>query len=282
MRLVITGADGYIGEGVIRALLDSGNEVHGFGLGSAPAVDSCGAFSYTRGDVFGLGSQNIADLSPDAVIHLAWRNGFRHGDVSHVDDLPLHYKFIRDCVAAGVPRLAVMGSMHEVGYHEGAVAADTSCNPTTPYAIAKNALRQLAVGECSESGTSLLWMMGFYIVSADGRGDSIFSKIVAAAREGRKTFPFTSGKNKYDFLDYGDFCAEVAGLVLDQNCRGVVNVCSGRPESLASRVERFIKDNGFDIQLDYGAFPDRSYDSPAIWGERMKSREVDVHEPFNS
>lgn len=266
MKVLVTGADGYLGDGIVRELLDAGCEVLGFGLGPAPEIRS-ERFAYKRESVFDLGAEGIVAAAPDIVLHLAWRNGFRHGEPSHIDDLPGHYRFVRDCVAAGIPRLAVMGSMHEVGYHEGAVTADTPCAPTTPYAIAKNALRQLAVAECADSRTSLLWMRGFYIVSADGRGDSIFGKIVAAAREGRRSFPFTSGKNEYDFLDYGDFCSGAAKLVLDNDLSGIVNVCSGRPESLASRVERFIVENDLDVELEYGAFPDRPYDSPAIWGK---------------
>ena len=39
-------------------------------------------------------------------------------------------------------------------------------------------------------------------------------------------------------------------------------------------MERFIKENGFDIQLEYGAFPDRPYDSKAVWGNDEKVRKA--------
>lgn len=35
---------------------------------------------------------------------------------------------------------------------------------------------------------------------------------------------------------------------------------------MADRVERFIKENQYNIKLQYGAFPDRPYDSKAVWG----------------
>ncbi len=272
MKVLVTGADGYLASGVIRKLLEEGCDVVGFGLGPTPEIHS-DHFLYKRGNSFDLGVDGLVRVAPDAVLHLAWRNGFKHGDSCHIDDLPGHYRFVCDCVAAHVPRLAIMGSMHEVGYHEGAVNANTACSPTTPYAIAKNALRQLAFGECSNSDTSLLWMRGFYIVSADGRGDSIFAKIITAEREGKDKFPFTSGKSKYDFIDYPDFCSQVAKVVRDGRSAGIVNICSGRPESLASRVERFIRENGLKISLEYGAFPDRPYDSPEIFGEPMGHKE---------
>ena len=40
--------------------------------------------------------------------------------------------------------------------------------------------------------------------------------------------------------------------------------------NLADKVEEFIKEHNFKIKLNYGAFPDRPYDSPAVWGSREK------------
>ena len=63
---------------------------------------------------------------------------------------------------------------------------------------------------------------------------------------------------------------QVAAVVGQQKEQRIINICSGRPEKLADRVERFIKDNKYDIRLQYGAFPDRPYDSKAIWGDDTK------------
>ena len=51
---------------------------------------------------------------------------------------------------------------------------------------------------------------------------------------------------------------------------GIINCCSGKPVALADKVEEFIKEHNFKIKLNYGAFPDRPYDSPAVWGSREK------------
>ena len=55
---------------------------------------------------------------------------------------------------------------------------------------------------------------------------------------------------------------------------GIINICSGRPERLSDRVERFIKENDYNIKLKYGAFPDRPYDSKAIWGNDTKIKSI--------
>ena len=55
---------------------------------------------------------------------------------------------------------------------------------------------------------------------------------------------------------------------------GIINICHGRPEKLAERVERFIKENKYKIKLDYGKFPDRPYDSKAVWGDDKKIKYI--------
>ena len=178
-------------------------------------------------------------------------------------------------IDTGIKKVAVMGSMHEVGFFEGSINEATPCKPQSLYGISKNALRRLLELKCKEKSTVFQWLRGFYIVGNTEDGCSIFSKIVQATRKGNTVFPFTMGLNQFDFLDYDVFCKYVAASVEQNEIAGIINICSGRPEKLADRVERFIKENGLNIKLNYGAFPDRPYDSKAIWGDDFKIRMVE-------
>ena len=91
---------------------------------------------------------------------------------------------------------------------------------------------------------------------------------------GKSTFPFTLGLNQFDFIDYEKMCHQIAAVVRQNKVSGIINCCSGRPEKLADRVERYIKENNYRIKLEYGAFPDRPYDSKAVWGDDKKIREI--------
>ena len=87
-------------------------------------------------------------------------------------------------------------------------------------------------------------------------------------------FKTASKASQFDFLDYDDFCTQVAAAVSQSKINGIINICSGRPEKLSDRVERFIKENDYDIKLEYGAFPDRPYDSKAVWGNSQKIEQI--------
>ncbi len=204
---------------------------------------------------------------PDVLLHLAWRDGFVHYSDAHIEDLPKHYRFIKIIAESDIKMIVGMGSMHEIGFFEGCIKEDTPCNPITPYGISKNSLRMLTEMLCKQKGKKYQWLRGDYIVGNSQYGSSIFSKITAAEAEGKTEFPFTMGQNQFDFIDYEYFCEQVACAVMQDEIIGVINICSGRPEKLADRVERFISDNGYSIKLKYGAFPDRPYDSKAVWGD---------------
>lgn len=271
MKILVTGANGYLGTGIVRELLNRGCEVVATDV-RIEEIDS--RAERVACDLFGLETPYEFFGRPDVILHLAWRDGFIHQSQNHILDLPRHYLFIRNMVEAGVKRVAVMGSMHEVGKYEGVVKDDTPTNPTTLYGISKNALRESLNALKGTASFQLQWIRGFYIISNETRGSSIFSKIAQAVEQGKKRFPFTSGVNQYDFLEYDVFCKYVAVIVCQEKVDGIINCCSGIPKALKDVVEEYIQKNQYDIELEYGAFPDREYDTKAIWGDNSKIKQI--------
>lgn len=271
MKILVTGANGYLGQGIVNSILDSGNEVIACDFKTDHIDARAKAIACNLFEI-----DNIYEYfeKPDAVLHLAWRDGFVHYSDAHIEDLPKHFAFLKQLAESGIKQIAVMGTMHEIGFYEGSINENTPCHPTTPYGICKNALRDLTEMLCKKNNIVFQWLRGYYIVGNSQYGNSIFSKITAAAKEGKKEFPFTLGQNQYDFIDYPDFCHQVAAVAGQTIEQGIINICSGRPEKLADRVEKFIKENKYDIKLQYGAFPDRAYDSKAVWGDNTKINRI--------
>ena len=271
MKYLVTGANGYLGQGIVEKILDYGGEVIATDL-KCNHVDI--RAHVIECDLFKVNEPYEYFGRPDVLVHLAWRDGFVHDSDAQIEDLPKHYHFIKNMISSGIERIAVMGSMHEIGFYEGSINENTPCYPLNMYGIAKNALRDIVKVLSENYKIKYQWLRGYYIVGNSEYGNSIFSKITAAEKAKEKEFPFTLGQNQYDFIDYLEFCSQVAAAVTQDKINGIINIGSGRPEKLADRVEKFLSDNHYHIKLKYGAFPDRIYDSKAIWGDNKKIQEI--------
>ena len=271
MKILVTGANGYLGQGVVDALIENGHRVVAADFSTKYVNEKA---ERKECDLFSIENPYEYFGKPDAVLHMAWRDGFVHYSESHIADLPKHYHFLKAMVDAGVGKVSAMGSMHEIGFYEGSINEDTPCHPMSLYGIGKDALRNCVAMMTNGKDTEWQWLRGYYIVGHSEFGNSIFSKISAAAREGKTDFPFTMGQNQFDFIDYDQFCKQVAAAVGQNEINGIINICSGKPEKLADRVERFIKEHNYQIKLNYGAFPDRPYDSKAVWGDNKKIMKI--------
>lgn len=271
MRILVTGANGYIGQGVVKELLKNGHIVVATDF-ILDNVDSDAEKIPT--DIFSINNPYEFFGKPDVLLHLAWRNGFVHNSLSHIEDLPMHYLFLKKMLEGGLKHVAVLGTMHEIGFFEGSINENTQTNPQNLYGISKNALRSATNLICNQNDAIFQWIRAYYIVGNSKFGSSIFSKITQAELNGEEKFPFTMGQNQWDFINYNEFCKQVACIVEQDKIDGIINACSGYPQKLADRVEKFIKENNYKIKLDYGTFPDRPYDSKAVWGSDIKIKQI--------
>lgn len=269
-RVLVTGASGYIGRHVVKSLFDRGDDVS---IVSSGADDFDGKVQRLGEDFSALDIGQIVETC-DSCIHLAWRDGFQHNSDAHMANLSAHYRFLSSLSAAGLKNLSVIGTMHEVGYWEGAIDEHTPTKPYSLYGIAKNSLRQSLTTRLQNSQTDFRWLRVFYITGDDKHSQSVFGKILRSHEEGSHVFPFTSGRNQCDFIDVAELGNQIVTADAQSAILGVINCCSGYPEALADRVLRFLSEHNIDMHLQYGAFPDRAYDSPYVWGDASKIQQI--------
>lgn len=92
MKILVTGANGYLGQGIVRSILNNGHCV--------VATDFNTQFVDERAEriacnLFEVDNPYSFFGEPDVLLHLAWRDGFVHYSSAHIDDLPKHYAFIK-------------------------------------------------------------------------------------------------------------------------------------------------------------------------------------------
>ncbi|WP_323687335.1 MULTISPECIES: NAD(P)-dependent oxidoreductase [unclassified Rhizobium] len=268
MKYLVTGGEGYVGRYVALWLIEQGHDV--------VLTTRRGTTHVPGAEVINLDILN-SDKSvfetvgrPDILIHLAWEDGFSHASDKHLKNLPGHINFIRNMLEGGLKHVVGLGTMHEVGYHIGPISENTATSPLHAYGIAKNHLRLVQELYCKEFSAVYQWLRCFYIYGEDELNNSIFAKLLQATDDGKKSFPLNSGELLYDFIHVKNLGAQIAAVSSQTEVVGVINCCSGEPVSLKTMVQRFVKDHALEIELDWGKFPLRAYDSRAIWGDRQK------------
>lgn len=75
MKILVTGANGYLGQGVVKALLDNGHNVVATDFKTTYVDDRA---EKVDGDLFSVEEPYIYFGKPDVLLHLAWRDGFVH------------------------------------------------------------------------------------------------------------------------------------------------------------------------------------------------------------
>jgi len=274
-NILLTGANGYIGQHVLQELARRGEQITAVVCQSSDNPFS--QVTYRVQDIFDFSKTDELLVQPyDLCIHLAWEKGFIHNHPSHIENLSNHFRFIEKLLASGIKHIAVMGSMHEIGYIEGEINEKTLANPLSLYGIAKTTLRK-SISKYIEQNypeTVFQWLRGYYVLGDDRNNNSVFSKILLAAERGDKTFPFVSGKHAFDFIKIDELAKQIVDVTSQKEITGIIECCSGKAVTLGEMAEKFISQNNLQIKLEYCAFAEPAYESGAVWGSTKKLNEA--------
>lgn len=273
MKIMITGANGYIGSHVVNELLREGYCVVAVDINDNNLPSDC---KFVKYDIFTDTDKNLYEKfgNPDVLLHLAWIDGFHQNSLKHIEYVSSHFKFIRNLINHGLKQVCVMGSMHEVGKYEGCVNEYTRCMPITQYGMAKKFLREGLTLLCKQQGVCMQWARGYYIIGDDLKNNSIFQKLLLAEDEGKITFPFTKGTNKFDFISIEELTKQLILIITQTKIDGIIECCSGQPIALGEKVEEFINNKHLHIRLEYGVYKERDDESKAIWGSSEKIKKI--------
>lgn len=273
MNIVVTGANGYIGSHVVKELLDFGHNVIAVDLKHDNVDKRAQTFDT---DIFDESIDFFNEWNqPDAIIHLACKDVPVHNSLWHIESIPKNLKFLKNLIDSGLKQVITVGSMHDIGYFEGAIDENTIPNPQTFYGVSKDTLRRLLEIYTKDKDVTYQHLRFYYTYGDDEQSSgSIFSKILQMEKEGKESFPFTDGKNQFDYIEIHELAKQIRAVVEQRDIDGIINCCSGKPVAIKDKVEEFLKDNNLKIRPDFGKFPSRPYDSPCIYGSDSKIRKI--------
>ena len=242
MKILVTGASGFIGAAVCEELLAHGHEV---------------ATLVRKRDHWRLGptrrsmSVIVADLAqratwegavwafaPDAVAHLAWA-GVRGADRDNprqVANIVWTAELLDVCRECGASTFLGAGSQAEYGPRTAAIAEDDATTPTTLYGETKLAAGRIGAKIAQARGMRHVWMR---IFSVYGEGDHphwLIPYLVGALLRGERP-SLTAGEQLWDFLHVADAAAAMRITLENPQAEGVYNLGSGLAPPLRRTIE---------------------------------------------
>jgi nucleoside-diphosphate-sugar epimerase len=253
-RVLVTGANGFIGWHTLPRLLRRGFEVHGV---SRRGVTVPGVYSHAADLLDPVQvTQLLQKIRPECLLHLAWYTehrkfwtaleNYRWVSASmHLADV-----FVRN----GGMRLVVAGTCAEYDWSQGVCDEfATALQPRTDYGVCKNALRALLDGYTRHCGVSFAWGRVFHLYGPNEHPDRYVAYIIRSLLAD-KPAACTAGQQRRDFLHVEDV-AEAFTAILQSDVIGPINIGSGSASSLAEVATQIAKILNRPGLLELGAIP---------------------------
>jgi nucleoside-diphosphate-sugar epimerase len=270
VKLIVTGASGFVGRHFVRELLARGHEVTAVARDAARLreLQFSERVTFVSADVHSLGADPRTLFGEaDMVAHLAWTGLPNYRAAFHLEEnLPRDLAFLESLVDAGYGRLLVTGTCFECFPRVGEYAETDTGAPTLPYPLAKARLLQALLELKRRKPFSLQWARLFYMYGPGQNPGSLLAQLEKAIAAGEPSFNMSGGEQLRDYLPVEQVAAKLATLAENPGWEGVTHICSGRPVTVRKLVEDYVASRGATIRLNLGHYPYADYEPMAFWG----------------
>ncbi|NKB35830.1 MAG: NAD-dependent epimerase/dehydratase family protein [Gammaproteobacteria bacterium] len=246
MRVLVTGAGGFLGGAIARALHQRGDEVISFQRGDYPGLRTLGIQTY-RGDIADSSQLNEASNGCDALIHVAAKAGV-WGDYQEYyrSNVTATLKVIAACRKNTIPRLVYTSSPSIVFAGEDEDGIDESTPFPEHYLTNYQRTKAEAEEAVLAANTADLASVALRPHLVFGPGDPhLAPRIIERARKGR--LRLVGNRENLVDITYIDNAVSAHLLALDAlqinaSCAGKAYfISNGEPLPMAEIVNRILK-----------------------------------------
>ncbi len=273
MKILVTGAAGFVGSHLSSLLREEGNTVHGIdNLSSYYAPDlknlriekmlNPANVQFTNLDLADKGMlRSFLDKNNfDSVIHLAAQPGVRtplNRSSEYIENNILAFTNVLQLVTElGIPNFlyasssSVYGNSKEIPYSE----SSEDIHPVSIYGATKRANEILAPTYVRGSSTRARGLRFFTVYGPWGRPDMAYFRLINSGINKTEFTRFGDGHVKRDFTYISDITQQISGLhkELQSQKKGfsdIVNIGGGNPHSLNDLIESVNSKLGSDIHV---------------------------------
>lgn len=272
MKIIITGATGYIGSHIAKNLIDSGHKVYAT-CRDKSNFERCNPFIkeiiWINQDTNGW-KEILKDTDLDLLIHTAWA-GVSTSDRDNWDMQMTNFSYSKLifelALRLHVKKIICLGSQAEYGEFKAKVDEAKVTYPLDAYGAVKlltlNYLRNLA----GKQSFKWYWLRVFSIIGLNENNSWLLPQVMNKLLQGQ-VIELTEGHQSYDYLYMDDFVSRLNKVIeCDKDNSGVYNICSGREVEICQLLLLIAeKLNVSNSLLKFGAIPYRKNQNMSMVG----------------
>lgn len=272
MKVLLTGATGFIGSHMAETLVDDGCELMIVKRSSSALVNLSSfidKIQYVDMDCDSWISQSCS-FSPDIIIHSAW-NGItansRDDLQSQLSNIDFVNKllFIADkCHSA---KFIGLGSQAEYGELSKKISENTPLEPITYYGLFKACACRQIESYCAIRGINWYWLRIFSVYGERESRDWLLPSVIEKAFSGGQ-MDFTRGEQKYAYLYVKDLANAILKVCKKEKGKsGIYNISSSKAIQINELLTFLLDMMHSKMRLNFGAIPYRKNQSMHIEGD---------------
>lgn len=252
MRIIVTGASGFIGKELCVALLERGHEVTSLCRKSlAIGHVQSGVYrhiSYTMGDVLPI---EVEAFEPETLVHLAWDGIPDFSERKCVQNYASQVSFFSQTSnLSKLKKVIGSGTCREYASKQGVCFESDRVQPDDYFSWAKQALSDYFRISCKKRQISFVWFRIFYVYGPGQRNESLIPTLIRSINT--QILPDLKSPNTAnDYIYIDDVVKAIINSVEKQDHCGIFNLGSGKLSTvieIARLVEQFIH-KGVDYQV---------------------------------
>ena len=231
MKILVTGATGFIGSAFARLALTRGHEIGGMMLPTEtpPAHVPAGErMQWIKGTLADLPWREIEAFKPEACVHFAWiaTPGVYLESPENEKHLEWSLALARRLTGIGLSQFIGVGTCIEYKITNAPLHEEhTPVDPTTLYSRCKNTLRETLEAEAGQDGTQFCWGRVFYPYGVGEHPARLCSSLIQKFRRGEKLVLKTPHSTK-DYMYIDDLAAAIL-LTVERKFQGTINWGTG-------------------------------------------------------